>query len=131
MDGFGNLDGPFAGCTGPFASRRIASLRLSLPAGLEWIELAPGAARQGRGSRCVPTPSDLCSGPGSQFHEARSLCQSRHAVKAAVIPTAAPTATSNATIIAMIATKAVSVIEVRPCLCALTSGPACTRLEEP
>ena len=68
---------------------------------------------QGRGSGCVPTPSDLCSWPGSQFHEARSLCQSRHAVKAAVIPTAAPTATSNATIIAMIATKVVSVIEVR------------------
>jgi hypothetical protein len=34
-------------------------------------------------------------------------------VKAAIIPTAAPTATSNATIIAMIATKAVSVIAVR------------------
>jgi hypothetical protein len=52
--------------------------------------------------------------PGSQFHEARSLCQSRHAAKAATIPTAAPKATNNTIIIAMMATK-VSVIEVRRC----------------
>jgi len=57
-------------------------------------------------------PSDLCSRPGSQFHEAFSLCQSRHATKAAVIPIAIPTATNNATIVAMITTKG-WVIEVR------------------
>jgi len=56
-------------------------------------------------------PSNLP--PASQFHEARSLCQSRHAMKAAVITTSVPKATNNATIIAMIATK-VSVIEIHP-----------------
>jgi hypothetical protein len=58
-------------------------------------------------------PSNLWLRPASQFHEARSLCQSRHAVKAAVITTAVPKATNNATIIATMATK-VSVIEVQP-----------------
>jgi len=58
-------------------------------------------------------PSILWLRPASQFNEARSLCQSRHAVSAAVITTAAPNAPNNATIIAMIATK-VSVIKVHP-----------------
>jgi hypothetical protein len=62
-------------------------------------------ALQERGFACWPTPSDLRLRPGSQFHEAFSLCQSRHPVKAAIIPTAAPKATNNATIIAMITTK--------------------------
>jgi hypothetical protein len=47
-----------------------------------------------------------------QFHEARSLCQSRHAAEAAVITIAVAKAPNNATIIAMIATK-VSVIDIR------------------
>ena len=67
-------------------------------------------AIQKRGFGCWPMPSNLP--PASQFHEARSLCQSRHAMKAAVITTSVPKATNNATIIAMIAKKA-SVIEVR------------------
>jgi hypothetical protein len=58
-------------------------------------------------------PSNLWIRPASQFHEALSLCQSRHAVKAVVITTAVPKATNNATIIAMIATK-VSVTKVHP-----------------
>jgi hypothetical protein len=70
------------------------------------------ARLQGRGFGCWPTPSNLRFRPGSQFHEARSLCQSRHAAKAATIPTAAPKATNKATISAMSATR-VSVIEVR------------------
>jgi hypothetical protein len=47
-----------------------------------------------------------------EFHEARSLCQSRHAAEAAVITIAVAKAPNNATIIAMIATK-VSVIDIR------------------
>ena len=58
-------------------------------------------------------PSDLWLRPASQFSEARSLCQSRHAVKAADITTAVPKAPNYATIIAIIATK-VSVIKVHP-----------------
>lgn len=64
------------------------------------------AALQGRGCGCGSTPSNLWLRPGSQFHEAFSLCQSRHAHRC-------PKATNNATIIAMITTK-VSIIEVRP-----------------
>jgi hypothetical protein len=73
--------------------------------------------------RVLAYPSSLWFRPASQFNEARSLCQSRHAVKAADITTAVPKAPSNATIIAMIATK-VSVIKVHPisCLCANTAS---------
>jgi hypothetical protein len=56
-----------------------------------------------------PIPSNLWLRPASQFHEARSLRQSRHVVKAADMTTAVPKTPNNATIIAMIATK-VSVI---------------------
>jgi hypothetical protein len=58
-------------------------------------------------------PSSRWLPPASQFNEARSLCQSRHAVKTAVITTAVPKAPNNATVIAIIATK-VSVIKVHP-----------------
>jgi hypothetical protein len=49
--------------------------------------------------------------PASQFDEALCLCQSCHAIKAAVMMIAVPKAANNATIIAIIETK-VSVIEV-------------------
>jgi hypothetical protein len=58
-------------------------------------------------------PSDRWPRPASQFSEARSLCQSRHAVKAADITTAVAKDPSNAIIMATIATKA-SVIKVQP-----------------
>jgi hypothetical protein len=48
--------------------------------------------------------------PASQFDEALSLCQSCHAIKAAVMTIAVPKAANNATMIAIIETK-VSVIE--------------------
>jgi uncharacterized membrane protein len=57
--------------------------------------------------------SDLWPRPASQFAEAFCLCQSCHAIKAAVITIAVPKAASNATIIAIIETKA-PVIEIHP-----------------
>jgi hypothetical protein len=69
-------------------------------------------ARQKGSFGCGRTPSNLWLRPALQFHEARSLCQSRHAAEAAVITIAVAKAPNNATIIAMIATK-VSVIDIR------------------
>ena len=60
----------------------------------------------------MPTPSNLWLSPGSQFHEARSLCQSRQAAKTATMPIATPRPLTMRPFIAMITTK-VSVIEVR------------------
>jgi hypothetical protein len=76
---------------------------------------APDSPLQGCVFGSWPTPSSRWLLPGSQFHEARSLCQSRHAVRAAVTTTAIAMAANNATIIAMIARR-VSVIEVRRCV---------------
>jgi hypothetical protein len=69
-------------------------------------------ARQKGSFGCGRTPSNLWLRPALEFHEARSLCQSRHAAEAAVITIAVAKAPNNATIIAMIATK-VSVIDIR------------------
>ena len=69
----------------------------------------PGLALQKRGFGC--TRSNLWLRPASQFIKARSLCRSRHAMKAAIIAIPVPKAANNETTIAMIATK-VSVIEV-------------------
>jgi hypothetical protein len=68
---------------------------------------------QKRGFGCWSMPSNLWLPPASQFNEARSLCQSRHATETAVITTAVPKATNKAIIIAVIATK-VSVSKVHP-----------------
>jgi hypothetical protein len=50
-------------------------------------------------------PSILWLRPASQFDEALSLCQSCHAIKAAVMTIAVPKAANNATMIAIIETK--------------------------
>jgi len=73
------------------------------------------AVLQKRGFGCWPKASNLWLRPAPQFHEARSLCQSRHATEAAVITIAVAKAPNNATITAMIATK-VSVIDIRRCV---------------
>ena len=66
---------------------------------------------QKRGFGC--TRSNLWFRSASQFIKARSLCQSRHAIKAAIITIPVPKAANNETTVAMIATK-VSVIKVHP-----------------
>jgi hypothetical protein len=108
------------------ATRRTKTYRIAEPnaAPLRWVpertrantELRPQAAvrhapSQKRGFGC--TPSNLWLRSASQFIEARSLCQSRHAMKAAIITIPVPKAANNETTVAMIATK-VSVIKVHP-----------------
>ena len=73
--------------------------------------MTPGTAFEAARLEDGPRRPICGCGRNSQFDEARSLCQSRHPAKAAIITTAAPGATNDAIIIATIATKA-SVIEV-------------------